>query len=417
MSRSSVFHYKGREVDPQTVGRDLKVKAVLTGRFLTRGDQVYLSAEIVQVADNRHIWGEDSKGSIADLLPLQEQLARTIAQRLRAELPEQQREKIAKQGTANPDAYRSYVKGRSSYDQWTQGGFKDAVTYFQDAISKDPAYAAAYAGLAEVNVMAGLYDYFPRREAFETARVAATRAVELDDTLAEAHASLGEVVKTVDLNWTAAEHEYRKAIGVNSNSAWSHFYYSGLLTLEARFPEAEQQEQEARDLDPLSLRIWEWAGTIAYCEHNIKKAIEVEKKILEIDPNYYLAHTALRDFYLSDGNWSEAALEEERIATVDGKLEEAKAVERSFAELGSKGLLDHLIKRWSNPSVPKDYSPTDVAGMYALLSDNSRAFQWLEIAYHQQPSDLLFLKVEPRFEALRSDPRYADLLRRMGFPQ
>jgi serine/threonine protein kinase/tetratricopeptide (TPR) repeat protein len=416
MSRSSVFHYKGREVDPQTVGRDLKVKAVLTGRFLTRGDNVFLSAEIVQVADNRHVWGEDYKGTIADLLPLQEQLARTIAQRLRGELPEGQKEKIAKQGTKDPDAYRSYVKGRYSYEQWSQEGFKQAAAQFREAINKDPAYAAAYAGLAEVNAMAGLYDYFPRQEAFETARAAATRALELDDTLAEAHASLGVILHVADLNWTAAEQEYRKAIGVNSNSAWSHFRYSNLLTLEGRFPEAEQQEQQARELDPLSLRIREWAGLIAYSKHDIQKAIEDEKKLLEIDPNYYLAHTSLRDFYLTDRNWHEALVEEEKIAILDGRPEEGKAVERAFAASGGKGLLEHLIKRWSNPSVLADYSPTDVAGMYALLGDKSGAFRWLETAY-QRPSDLLFLKVEPRFESLRSDPHFGDLLRRMRFPQ
>ena len=145
-------------------------------------------------------------------------------------------------------------------------------------------------------------------------------------------------------------------------------------------------------------------------------AIEDEKKLLEIDPNYYLAHTSLLDFYLTDRNWHEALVEEEEIAILDGRPEEGKAVERAFAASGGKGLLEHLIKRWSNPSVLADYSSTDVAGMYALLGDKSGAFRWLETAY-QRPSDLLFLKVEPRFESLRSDPHFGDLLRRMRFPQ
>ena len=187
--------------------------------------------------------------------------------------------------------------------------------------------------------------------------------------------------------------------------------------MEARFPEAERQEQEARELDPPSLRIREWSAAIAYYQHNVDKAIEEEKKLLEIDPKYYLAHTSLQDFYLSNKHWRELALEDGKLSILDGKAEEAKAVEKAFAESGSKGLLDHLINRWSNPSVTADYSPTDVAGIYALLGDKSRALQWLDIAYHQQPSDLLSLKVEPRFESLRSDPRYADLLRRMGLPK
>lgn len=252
---------------------------------------------------------------------------------MRGGLAEQKKEKIAKQGTTNPDAYRSYVKALYSYDQWSQEGFRQAVVYFREAIIKDPAYAAAYAGLADVNVIAGLYDYFPKNEAFETARAAATKAVQLDETLAEAHESLGVVLSTVDRNWTAAEQEYRKAIGLNSNSALSYFHYSTLLTVEGRFPEAERPEQEARDLDPLSLRIREWSATIAYCKHDIEKAIEEEKKLLEVDPNYYLAHTALRDFYLSNRNWHEAALEDGKISILDKKPEEAKPSKRYLPSL------------------------------------------------------------------------------------
>jgi serine/threonine protein kinase len=417
MSRSSVRRYKGREVDPQAAGRDLNVKAVLIGRFRPNGDKVFLSAEVVQVADNRHIWGEDFNGSISNLLPLQEELARTIAQRLRRVLPEQQKKRIARQGTSNPDAYRSYVKALYSYDQWSQTGFTDAVASFREAISKDPAYASAYAGLALVNVAGGLYDYFPRKESFETARAAASKALELDDRLAEAYASLGVVFTIIDRNLTAGEREYRTAIDLNPNSAWSHLHYSMLLTQEARFAEAEQQQQQAHDLDPLSLRIREWSAFIDYCKHDFEKAIKKEKELLIVDPNYNLAHTSLRDFYLSNRSWDEAAIEDGRAATLEGKPQEAKVVEKIFAQSGSIGLLQHLIDRWSNRSVPVDYSPTDVAGMYALLGDRGKAFRWLEIAYQQQPSDLLFLKVEPRFDPLRSDARYSDLLRRMGLPQ
>jgi len=219
-----------------------------------------------------------------------------------------------------------------------------------------------------------------------------------------------------DFRWDAAEEEYRRAIVLNPNVALAHLYYSFLLTFQGRFPEALREEKEAQNLDPASLRIKEWHAAILYYEHDFDHAIEEERKILDIDPNYLLARSAIADFYVGKGQWNEAAAELAKAATLSGNPEEATEIQVAYREHGYKGLLRYFIKRSGSRASAKDYDPERVARYYALLGEKDEAFHWLEKAYSDEPS-LSPVKVEPEYDSLRSDPRFADLVRRIGLAQ
>jgi TolB-like protein/Tfp pilus assembly protein PilF len=414
MSRSSVFHYKGREIDPEAVGRELKVKAVLTGRLMQHGDNLFVSTELVNTSDNSHIWGGDYNRKVSDILSLQEELAHMISGRLRITLSSGQKQKLARQITSNPEAYQLYVKGRYYADKWTGEGWNKAIEFFRQAIDKDPSYASAYAGMAESYTMLGFNQYLPPNEAFPNAMAAAKRAVDLDDGLAEAHASMG-LVSLMMWDWAAADQELRRALELNFNLSDAHEYRSWYLAAVGKLPEAVSEGKMAQDLDPLSISINTGLDTLYYLQRDYDKALAQCRKALEISPDAGSIHYDLFDIYSAKSMGDQAIDELEKEIGSEGGPEEAASIDQSYKQNGYAGALRRAIEIASNTSA-EDYDPYLAAKGYMLLGDKDKAFVWLNKAADAH-SQILFIKSDPYWDSIRSDPRYADLLRRVGLPQ
>jgi eukaryotic-like serine/threonine-protein kinase len=412
MSRSSVFHYKGRDVEPKAVGRELNVKAVLTGRLVQRGDNIDLSTELVNASDDSHIWGEQFNRKVSDILPLQQELAQVIAQRLRVRLSSEQQQIFARQGTQNPEAYALYLRGRYSWETLTEESLKQSVFFFRQAVEKDPHYAAAYAEMSRSYSMLGVLGYLPGAEAYPKAVAAAKRAIDLDSNLAEAHVALGHA-STLTWDWALAGRELRRAIELNPNVAEAHVEYASYLLNMGKMTEALTEARLAQDFDPLSSdRI---LGLAYWFQRDYDRAIEHWSKSLETSPNSALAHYVLSELYQTKMMYDDAVEQLQQALKLDGNVQQAKAIGDSYKRAGFTGVLRTRIEFSTNLSA-KDYKPVAVAICYVLLGDKDRAFEWLDRAYDQR-DNLNFIKVNPTWDSIRSDPRYADLLRRMGLPQ
>ena len=414
MSRSSVVRYKQKSVDSQQAGRDLNVDAVLTGSIAQRGSQVVVSAELVKVADGSHLWGRQYERNSADMLALQQQIASDISQRLQPGLSGEQKQKLARLPTQNQQAYQLYVKGRYFFDRWHEADRKKAVEYFKQAIESDPSYAAAYAGLADCYTMQASLGESPGTETIALGLAAAKKAVELDGALAEAHASLG-LGLFLDLKWAQSQNELERAISLNSNGITAHLYYSWLLTFVGRFPEAMQQMNLAQALDPLSFTISYTTGNIYYWHRDYDRSIEQYRKALEIQPENVAAFGSLGDSYLEKNQCSEATENYARSEELDGRAAIAAALRNSYRASGCPGMLLKELEICGDPSSP-EYYPFYAAEYAALLGKKDEAFRFLEKAYEGR-AGIVFLKVEPQLDNLRSDPRYVELLRRTGFSQ
>jgi eukaryotic-like serine/threonine-protein kinase len=414
MSRSSVFHYKGRDVELKVVGRELNVKAVLTGRLVQRGDNIDLSTELVRTSDDSHIWGEQFSRKSSDILPLQQELAQVIAQKLRVRLSSEQQQTFARQGTQNLDAYALYVRGRYAFDKLTEEGLKQAADLFRQAIEKDPGYAAAYAEMSRSYTMLAHYNYLPGTEAYPKAIAAANRAVDLDSNLAEAHAALGQALSET-WNWTLAERELRRAIELNSNLSEAYLEYAVYLLNIGKVADAITEARLAQEIDPLSPGPSNVLARGYWAQHDYDGAIAQLNKSLENSPNAPITHYNLFALYHAKSMHDQAASELERSLTLEGRELSAKAMNASYKHDGYEGLLRTMIQIYGNPS-PKEYYPARVAEAYVLLGEKEQALVWLNKAYDAR-FGLNFIKVNPTWDSIRSDPRYADLLRRMGLPQ
>jgi TolB-like protein/Tfp pilus assembly protein PilF/predicted Ser/Thr protein kinase len=415
MASSSVFRYKGKDGDPQQAGKDLKVDAVLTGRMVRSGDTLAVRAELVNVADGSQIWGERYNEKMADISALQQQIVRDISSKLQLKLSGNEKERLARRPTENAEAYKFYLLGRQEMDKWTDPGWKKAAEYFKQAVDQDPNYAAAYAGLSEAYVLLGYAVDAPTKEAYEKARAAAERSIALDDTLAEGHAAFARYLWAT-LDFAGADREFRRAIELNPNLASAHHEYSRYLTCVARFAEADEQGRRALELDPLSLQINSWLGELSYYEHDLDKAITLFKKVLETDPNYAYPRLGMSDTYFVKGMCEPAVEEVMTYMDLTGYPELATNGRKAYAKSGCKGFLLHRIVVESDSSKLEFYEPTRAASDYALLGDKEKALYWLARCYTEH-AGMVWAKVDPVFDTLHSDPRFADLLKRLGFPQ
>ncbi|HZP62049.1 MAG TPA: protein kinase [Terriglobales bacterium] len=419
MSRSSVFHYKGREVDPQTVARDLKIEGVVTGRIVKRGDQLVIGSELIDARNNHTLWGEQYERNLADVLAVQDDITRAITAKLRERLSGGDTAKQAtKAGTSDPEAYQLYLKGRYYWAKRTPESLEKARDYFNQAIEKDPNYAQAYVGLADYYDIAPEYSPMPSSEALPKARVAAQKALAIDDTLAEAHATLADTY-TTEWNWSAADKEFKRALEVNPNSATAHKLYWLYLSALGRHEEALAEINHAIRLDPLNLKYIENLGQ----EYDIGKqydlAIEQFKKVTEMDPSFASVHADLGGTYLEQGKY-DLWLQETEAADTLAHQPEFVAIMEEVKKVYVKSGLEPAFREWARQNVElskHEYvDPARVAEIYALAGDKEQAFAWLEKAYQEKSEALQYAKTDHRFDSLRSDPRFADLLRRMGLP-
>ena len=319
MARGTVFRYKGKsEVDPQKVGRDLKVRAVVLGRILQRSDSLNVETELVDVASGSRLWGEQYNRKLADILAVQEEISREIAEDLRLRLTGEERRRLTKRYTEDTYAYQLYLKGRYYWNKRTGEGMNKAVEYFQQAIEKDPNYALAYAGLADSYAMLGAYGFLRPETAYPRARAAATKAIELDDTLAEPHTSLLAVKMDYDWDWSGADAEFQRSVQLNPAYPIAHFWYAMYLAAMGQRDQASAAISRARELDPLSVLINTHVGVVQYLGHQYGQAIKWIRDALELDPNYVVAHWYLGQAYAEKGMYEDAIAESQKAANRQG---------------------------------------------------------------------------------------------------
>jgi eukaryotic-like serine/threonine-protein kinase len=418
MSRNSVFRYKGKETDAQQVGNTLGVRAVLMGKVTQRGDDLLISVELVDVRDNSHLWGEQYNHKLSNLPAVQTDLARNVSQQLRLKLSSAEQQQLAKRGTENAKAYELYLKGRYQLNTLLPESEKRSLEYFRQALEKDAGFAPAYAGLAGTYVqMASVGTTFEvaPKELFQQAKVAASKAVELDSTLAEAHLALAEIARVFEWDWNGAEREYKRASELNPNFVPVHHFYAHHLVLMNRFEESLAESQRALALDPLDVGINFHLGW-NYCHVRQYDQAETQlKKTLAMDPNHTGVRSVLGLVYVHQGRYQEAiaALQksrEQRGRDFRGNLALA------YALAGQRDEAQKLLKQLQEEGRHKYVSPYNIAKIYLGLGEKDQAFVWLEKAIVEREGNLTDpgLHVDAVFDSLHSDPRFANLLRRMG---
>jgi len=410
--RSSVFRYKGKNTDPLKVGDELGVRAVLTGRLLQRGDSLMVSVELLDVRDNKQIWGEQYNRKVADALAVQQEISREISERLRTKLSGEEQRQLTRRDTSNPEAYAFYLKGRYYALKRTLPETQKAISYFQQAIAVDPSYALAYVGLADAH-FSSLAANRPSNEFFPQARAAAQKAIEIDDTLAAAHAQLGLIIFWYDWDWGASENKIKRALELNPDGADTHLFYAHLLSNTGRHTEALAEAKRARELDPLNLRINALEGQFLVHAGRTDEALTRLHETLEMDSNYFLAHLYTASAYIEKGMYSEAIGEARRAIEISGAKSTyamaflGYALAKAGKEAEARAVLEGLLKSSADPY--------HIALVYNGLGEHGEALAWLERAYVQRSTGMVFLKVEPKWNNLRSDSRFQDLLRRVGF--
>ena len=415
IARSSVFRYKGREADPLAAGKELGVRAVLTGRMMQRGNSLIVSTELLDVRDGKQLWGERYERNVSDLLAMQRDIAQQITSNLRLKLSGVEQGRVTKRYTDDAEAYQLYLQGRFHWNRRTGEALRKSIEYFNLAIAKDPNYALAYAGLADAYLLFPGYSVASPQESFPKAKAAARKALELDETLAEAHTSLGSVLISYDWNLPESNKEFQRALELNPNYATAHHWYSDSnLLVMGRFDEALAEMKRAQELDPLSLIINAELGTIYLYARQYDKAVEQLQKTIEIDQSFYFAHWMLGIAYKMKGSRQQAIAEFQKARELQDDPALLGLLGNAIAESGKRDealtLLDQLTEIAKHRYVPA-YS---FAIIYGGLGDKDRAFQWLERSYQDHANELSQLKFDPLFDNLRSDPRFTDLVRRVG---
>ncbi len=421
IAQSAVARMKGpapnaRPLDTQQAGRLLNVQAVLTGRVTQQGEDLIVSVELVDIRDNTQIWGERFPRKLADVLALQEQIAREVAARLRLRLSRQQQASLGRQPTGNPEAHRNYLRGRYHWNRRTEGGLNLAIDYFQRAIAEDPAYALAYTGLAEGYAVRSYYAPVPPVECAPRALAAARKALELDETLSGAWNALAQVEGDYNWQWGVAEQHFRRALELNDGDADAHHWFSEFLSVMERFPEERQELARAAELDPLSPIIANNQGHVDYFSRRIDQAAETYRKAIAEYPQFANAHKDLGKAYLAMGNHRQAIAELTRAQELGGAHIDAGLLGLAYALSGdrvkAKALQESLLERARSEYV----SPYTLAFMPLGLGETAVALDWLEKALEERTLPLKWIGVDPLFDPLRGEARFRAILKRMGLP-
>jgi serine/threonine protein kinase/tetratricopeptide (TPR) repeat protein len=418
MSRDSAFMYKGKDTDARTVGQALGVRAILKGHVMQRGDNLEISAELVDARDDSHIWGQQYSRKAADIFTLQGDLAKDITSMLRMRLTGEDEKRMAKSYTANPEAYQDYLKGRYWFNKRTPASLNKSIEYFEQAIQKDPAYALAYSGLADSYSGLVANGVVPPKDAYPKAREAALRALEIDDTLPEAHVSVGQVNEQV-WAWADAEKQFQRAIALNPANANAHFSYAVVLRRMGRLEESIVEHKQALELDPLSVPNSGWLGVTFYQARRYDEATEQLRKTLEMEPNYVQGHYYLGMTFLQQSKFKEATAEFEKARAIAPMfVYPISALGYAYAIAGRRMEARQMLDELTELSKQEYVLPASKAIIYTGLGEKDNAFKWLEKGYDERSlGGGETIKVDPIWDSLRSDPRFADLLRRMNLQQ
>ena len=414
--RSTVFHYKGAQIDPLAVGKELGVRAVLSGRFLQTGDDVTIRVELVDVRDNKQLWGDRFNHKVSDALMMQQEISQQISERLRLKLSETEQQKMmAKRNPTNAEAYQFYLKGRYFWNQRSGEGFRRAIDQFQQAIDRDPNYALAYTGLSDCYSLLEQYAGVPSSETIPKARAAAERALQLDDSLAEAHTFLASVYMSL-WQWSKSEDEYKRAISLNPNYPTAHHWYKLLLRAEGRYDEALSEIKQAQQLDPLAPILELNVASVYLDKNDFDSALIHARRIVELSPKFPLAHEVFGEVYLKQGRYTEAVSEFEQDVAADRTAYSLSSLGYAYAVAGRRDQALAILKELEEKYAKHEALGQYVAAVYVGLGDKDKAFYWLEKEFQNHGGGLPLdvVAVSGFFYSLRGDPRYTDLVARTG---
>jgi len=417
MAQSTVFRYKGRDLDAQSIGRDLKVRAVLTGRMMQSGGSLRIGAELVDVATGSQLWGARYESNSGDIFTIQDEISNEISGHLRLQLTRAEKKKMTRRHTEDPEAYRLYLQGRHHWNRWTEDGFYKAIDFFQQAVAQDPRYALAYTGIAESYVLLGWNSYLPPRDAFPKAKTAALTALQFDPDLGEAHTPLAAVLWLFDWQWQEAEKEFKRALELNPTYPTANHWYAEYTMTMGRQIDAIAKMKTSQELDPLSLIISVAIGWAYYMARQYDDALAQLLRTVELDPNYPVTYWILGLVYRKTGRHEQAAAEGEKgVALSGGSPMLRAALAQTYAQSGkaekAREIFDDLLPLAKHKYV----SPYFFAGIHIGLGDNDRAIESLQKSYEDHSHWLIYLHMDPNMDPLRDDSRFRNLLERIGLP-
>ncbi|MEE9568621.1 MAG: tetratricopeptide repeat protein, partial [Candidatus Binatia bacterium] len=418
ISRTSVMPYNNTKKSVPEIARELGVDAVVEGSVLRAGDRVRITAQLIEAATDRHLWADSYERDLSDVLGLQSEVARAIADEIKIKLTLQEQSRLASSRSVNPQAHEAYLRGRYDWNKKTESGFKKAIEYFQQAVEIDPVHAPAYAGLADSYNMLAAESILPPKEAYAMAKAAAVKALEIDDTLGEAHVSLASIMENYDWNWAGAEREYQRAIKLNPGYPTAHEWYASFLRNMGQHDEAITEIKQAQALDPLSLPINATFGRILISAGLYDQAIDQHREAAKLYPKHATSHHVLGKAYLRKGMYEEAIAEFQMARRLFGdKPELVWGLGHAYTGAGKRTEALQMLRQLKEMSnrgyVPSFY----IALLYVALGENDQALTWLEKAYEEHHPNMVWLKMDPCLDPLRSAPRFQSLLRRMNFPE
>ena len=414
VSRASAFHYKGKEISPRQIAQDLSVHALVTGRVVQQDSELLISVELADAEHDRQIWGRQYQEKMSNVLTLQSKITQQIADHLTLQMTGAQKTRMVRLPTTSPEAYELYLKGRYYWTKRGDSNLRKALDYFNQAIEKDSNYALAYSGLASSYDLLGEYSLLAPGEAFTKARSAASKALELDDSLGEAHAAMGNILMDQTWDFPSAQREYGRAIELNPSFASAHQWYAELLSKVGRHDEAIAEARKGKELDPLALQVSAILGQIYLYAGQLEAAEKQTKYVIELDSNFAFAHYVLGQIYAAQGRFAEAIGELQKVAALEPVSNRYRGyLGYVYARAGNTAEARKILAGLLEESKQKYIPWAHVAVIYAGLRETDRALTALEQAYQLRDPDMVGLKVDPAFDSLHSDPRFQELIRRV----
>lgn len=417
VARTTVFRYKNRVTDPLNIGKELGVRAVLTGKVARKGDVLIIQADLMDVADGSEIWGDQYNRQVSNILSVQEEIAKQISEKLRLKLTGEEQKLLARHYTDNAEAYQLYLKGRYFWNKRSEEAINKSLEYYHEATDRDGNFALSYSGLADSYNYLGysLIGARPPKEVLPQAKKAALKALELDDKLAEAHVSLAIPLLLYDWKWPDSEREFKAGLELNPNYATGHHWYSHYLMAMGRVEESFSESKKALDLEPLDLPLNAHLGWHYLFARQYDQAIQQCQRTLDMNSSFLPAHLFLGESYVQKRNYQEALTQfQEAIRLSSGSPVMIAALGHAYAFFGKQAEAERVLDELNHSSKQRYVSPADIAMVYAALNRKEQAFQWLEKAFEESSSALVYLKVDPAFDNLRSDARFNQLLRRVS---
>jgi TolB-like protein/Tfp pilus assembly protein PilF len=416
ISRTSVMQYRGTRKSLPRIARELNVDVVLEGAVLRSGERIRITAQLIHAPSDQHLWAESYERDFRDVLSLQDEIARQVAGQVRIMLTPEEQARLERARPVDPQAHELLLKGRYHRSKRTEESVKKALSYFDRAIASDPTWAEGYVGVADCYNMLGYYNALAPQEAYPKAESAARKALELDPSVAEAHAALGVVKRDYEWDWPGAEQQFQRAIELNPGCVEAYHWRGSLLGMQHRHAEALKDKEKALSMDPLSAIFLTDVGRMHYFEQRYNPALEHYQAALDIDPQFFFAHILLAQAYLQKGMFKPAlsALKIAARLTNDSTFALARLAQ-GHAIAGEREKARSLLKRLHNMAARKYVAPFEIALIHAGLQDHDEAFAWLQKAFDQRSIWLGYLQVEPQLDPVRHDPRFQELVRRVGF--